>query len=231
MPINWNLVLNVVIGLSVCLALFLVAFFSRSFLKRIVAPTFQVEFTPDQIENLPANAPERILAQSRQKLEEGLKEESREKLENIRLALEAEQVNQLIRYHANSLAQAQLSFRFSIAAACVGFLIIILGTVQVYFVKEFHAPLLTLVAGAIIDSVAALFFAQSNQARKSMTEFFDKLRVDRQFNESLRLCESIPDIKLQSEIKAQLCLYFAGIRESWKKADSAAADAGLAGGK
>ena len=56
------------------------------------------ELTTAEIEQLPASAPEKIVAQSRQKLEEGLKEESREKLENIRLALEAEQVNQLIQY-------------------------------------------------------------------------------------------------------------------------------------
>jgi hypothetical protein len=158
-------------------------------------------------------------------LEEGLKEESKEKLENIRLALEAEQVNQLIQYHSNSLAQSQLSFRFSIAAACAGFLIIILGAIQLYFVKEAQGPILTLVAGTIIDAVAALFFTQSNQARKSMTEFFDKLRLDRQFNESLRLCESISDVKMQSEIKAQLCLYFAGIRDFKSKNDTGQAEA------
>jgi len=213
-----DLIFNVTRLLIVPLTIIAVALIFRPLLRRFIEAGTAIrvsgEFTPEEIDNLSASAPQKILAQSRQKLEEGLKEESKEKLENIRLALEAEQVNQLIRYHANSLAQSQLSFRFSIAAACAGFFIIVLGAGQLYFVKDSQGPILTLAAGTIIDAVAALFFTQSNQARKSMTEFFDKLRLDRQFNESLRICESIEDAKMQSEIKAQLCLYFAGIRES-----------------
>lgn len=216
---DWSLVLSVANTLAVPLTVFTVAVVLRPLLKRLLEQTTSLkisgfELSPSEIENLPASAPEKILAQSRQKLEEGLKEESKEKLENIRLALEAEQVNQLIQYHANSLAQSQLSFRFSIAAATAGFAIIAIGVGQLYFVKDSsQGPILTLVAGTIIDAVAALFFTQSNQARKSMTEFFDKLRLDRQFNESLRLCESIRDPLMQSQIKSKLCLYFAGIRE------------------
>lgn len=44
-----------------------------------------------------------------------------------------------------------------------------------------------------------------------MTNFFDKLRLDRQFIESLRLSDSISDPKVQSLLKAQLALYFSGM--------------------
>lgn len=48
-------------------------------------------------------------------------------------------------------------------------------------------------AGTIMDAVAALFFVQSRNAQKSMGEFFDKLRRDRNHFESRKLCESIDD--------------------------------------
>jgi hypothetical protein len=98
-------------------------------------------------------------------------ETSLEKLEKLRMLLESEQINQLIQYHANSLAQSQISFNFSIGAASLGFLVIILGVVLVLFNSVSSASYLSIASGAIIDAVAALFFVQSNQARKSMTEF------------------------------------------------------------
>ncbi|MDO9043193.1 MAG: hypothetical protein Q7U64_12800 [Desulfocapsaceae bacterium] len=164
--------------------------------------------TQEPGESLPAPS---FVTESRRRIAEGLKEDSREKLENLRVALETEQVNQLIQYHANSLAQSRISFWFSIGAGCVGFLVIIIGALQLVFGAQLATAVLSVVAGTVIDAVAALFFTQSNQARKLMTEFFDKLRTDRQFNEALRLCESIPDSTVQSNIKARLCLFFAGI--------------------
>jgi hypothetical protein len=52
-------------------------------------------------------------------------------------------------------------------------------------------PAFTLIAGTIIDAVAALFFVQSNKARQLMTEFFDKLRVDRKLDEALSLMKEM----------------------------------------
>ncbi|MFD2097494.1 hypothetical protein ACFSJ3_15975 [Corallincola platygyrae] len=144
-------------------------------------------------------------------IEEGLKEGSKEKLEKLRLALETEQVSQVIQYHQNSLAQSRISFWFSIGAGTLGFLVIIVGALMAMAGVQSTTSILTVVSGTIIDAIAALFFTQSNQARKLMTEFFDKLRVDRQFNESLRLCESIPDESTQSQLKARLSLFFAGV--------------------
>jgi hypothetical protein len=68
-----------------------------------------------------------------------------------------------------------------------------------------------LVAGTIIDAVSALFFVQSNKARLLMTEFFDKLRTDRKFEESLQMCERVPDPDAQSRLKVLLALNFAEV--------------------
>src|SRR5271169_1149211 len=45
----------------------------------------------------------------------------------------------------------------------------------------FCKSLVSVGSGALIDGVATLFFSQSNEARRLTAEFFDKLRLDRQF--------------------------------------------------
>ncbi len=69
----------------------------------------------------------------------------------------------------------------------------------------------TLVAGTVIDAVAALFFVQSNKARELMTEFFDKLRVDRKLDEALRLMSDISDPIVASCVKGIAALTFAEV--------------------
>lgn len=44
-----------------------------------------------------------------------------------------------------------------------------------------------------------------------MTEFFDKLRTDRKFEESLRLADSIPNTDAQSRLKILMALNFAEV--------------------
>lgn len=72
-------------------------------------------------------------------------------------------------------------------------------------------PAFTLVAGTIIDAVAALFFVQSNKARQLMTEFFDKLRVDRKLDEALRLMKEIDDATIASKVKGVVALTFSDV--------------------
>jgi len=67
-----------------------------------------------------------------------------------------------------------------------------------------------IVAGTIIDTVSALVFYQSNKARKQMAEFFDKLRYDAKFKESLRMCECINDQETKDKLRFKLSLHFAG---------------------
>ena len=139
-----------------------------------------------------------------------------EDLQSLRLALESEQIEQLISYHRNSLAQARISFWFSLISASLGFLVILVGAVVAFVDNRQASGGLAILSGFIIDTVAALFFTQSNQARKSMTEFFEKLRLDRQFNEALRLSESLVNEAKKDDLKAQMALHFSGIRAPLK---------------
>jgi len=121
-----------------------------------------------------------------------------------RIAFEASKVDE---YHQQSISQARISFWFSLGFASLGFLIISTSV----FTYSDKTGYLGIVAGTVIDAVAALFFYQSNQARKSMAEFFDRLRDDHKIEESLRLCEQIDDPSMRNALRTKLSLHFADI--------------------
>lgn len=127
-------------------------------------------------------------------------------------------------YHAQGLAQSRVSFWFSLTFASIGFAVIALGVGIVLqreeptggslmqVVSGAGKPALTIISGTIIDAVAALFFVQSNKARQLMTEFFDKLRMDRKLDEALKLAEQIPEPLVSSRLKAVLALHFVDVK-------------------
>jgi len=128
-------------------------------------------------------------------------------------------------YHAQGLAQSKISFWFSLIFAAIGFTIIIISVLTYVLASEASAealsmidkagkPIFAVAAGTIIDAVAALFFVQSNKARQLMTDFFDKLRVDRKLDESLNVLSQIEDKTISSRVKALLALNFAEVEVS-----------------
>ncbi len=210
-----QLLLKVAQILTIPATIIILAFIFKPFLRELMNRATKIELKSIDLHALDefktGKTDEGIASIASRGIAEGLKEQSKEKLEKLRLALETEQVSQVIQYHQNSLAQSRISFWFSIGAGTLGFLVIIVGALMAIAGVQSTTSILAVVSGTIIDAIAALFFTQSNQARKLMTEFFDKLRVDRQFNESLRLCESISDETTQSQLKARLSLFFAGV--------------------
>jgi hypothetical protein len=128
-------------------------------------------------------------------------------------------------YHSQGLAQSKISFWFSLIFAAIGFIIIIFSVLTYVLASEASPesvslfdkagkPIFAVVAGTIIDAVAALFFVQSNKARQLMTEFFDKLRVDRKLDESLNVLSMIENKTIGSRVKALLALNFAEVNVS-----------------
>lgn len=135
-------------------------------------------------------------------------------------ALGRQQYTLLEEYHSQGLAQSKISFWFSLIFAAIGFSVVIFA-IALYLREEpaagetltssLQKPGFTLVAGTVIEAVAALFFVQSNRARQLMTEFFDRLRIDRKLDESLRLAAEISDTEIQSCLMAVLSLSFADV--------------------
>jgi hypothetical protein len=148
-----------------------------------------------------------------------------------KLALTAAKVDD---YHQQSISQSRISFWFSLVLATLGFAIIATSV----FTYSDKAGYLGIVAGAIVDAVAALFFHQTNRARALMADFFDRLRADRKLEESLKLCDATSDSVLQDALRMRLALHFSGIDNSeqalkdiltlTKPHQEAAADDGLA---
>lgn len=120
----------------------------------------------------------------------------------------------LRQYHSQGLAQSKISFWFSLIFASIGFVIIVIGILTFQKESSLYKPVISIISGTIIDAVAALFFVQSNKARELMTEFFDKLRADRKFEEALTLADQIPDNHLKSKLKILLSMNFADIKTS-----------------
>lgn len=120
------------------------------------------------------------------------------------------ETEQLAKYYAQVLAQSKTSFWFSLIFASIGFMVIVYA-VFAYTSSNLGTSVVQLTAGLVIDAVAALFFVQSKDAQKSMGDFFDKLRKDRQQVESRALCDSITDKKAQDALRVQLALYYAGL--------------------
>jgi hypothetical protein len=123
-------------------------------------------------------------------------------------------------YHAQGLSQSRISFWFSLVFASLGFAMIALsigiflqgpGYSGAGWLDTAGKPIFTLVAGTIIDAVSALFFVQSNKARQLMTEFFDKLRVDRKLDEALQLMKEIQDPSISSRVKGIVALSFSEV--------------------
>ena len=123
------------------------------------------------------------------------------------------ETEQLALYYRQVLSQSKISFWFSLIFASLGFAVIVAAGF-LYTGSNAGATVAQFIAGLVMDAVAALFFTQSRSAQKAMSEFFDKLRRDRQHLESRRLCDAITDPLLQNVLRLQLALHYAEIEDS-----------------
>jgi hypothetical protein len=112
-------------------------------------------------------------------------------------------------YHTEGLAQSKLAFIFSLVFASLGFLIIVASVVVVLVDDSVEPGIVTLVSGTVVEAVSALFFVQANRSRRLMVEFFDKLRVDRSLEESLKLSGDIPNELIKSRLRTLLAVRLA----------------------
>ena len=114
-------------------------------------------------------------------------------------------------YHRQALDQAKVQFWFSVAAATVGFGLIIFMATTATTAQNVEFVLKVL-PGAIISSVAALFFRQAGETRQRATALYDRLRSDSQKRQALELVANIEDQTVRSVVKAQLALHMAGLQ-------------------
>lgn len=120
------------------------------------------------------------------------------------------ETEQLANYYAQVLGQSKTSFWFSLVFASIGFLIIVLAAFM-HADAESGSTIARFIAGGIVDAVAALFFVQSKRAQESMSEFFDKLRRDRNHLEARKLCESLDTPEARDALRVRLALHYAEV--------------------
>lgn len=141
------------------------------------------------------------------------REEVSKLVEFIRAATPGEapfETQQLALYYAQILTQSKISFWFSLIFASIGFGVIIVA-VFLSSTASTGATIVQFVAGVVIDAVAALFFVQSRNAQKSMGEFFDKLRRDRQHLEARKLCDAVENRDARDSLRINLSVHYAEI--------------------
>ena len=115
-------------------------------------------------------------------------------------------------YHEQTLAQSRITMWFSLVFAAIGFAVIVIGVVSGSAAER----VIKAGSGTVMDAVASLFFIQSNKARELMASFFDKLRLDRKLDESLKMVKEIPDASLKARVMAALVLSFAEVKADEK---------------
>jgi hypothetical protein len=116
----------------------------------------------------------------------------------------------LASYYNQALARSKVSFWFSLIFASVGFLVIIFAFVT-HDASDLAGTVIKIVSGVVIDAVSGLFFVQSTSAQKSMSEFFEKLRLDRASSVAREMISEMENVERRDQLRAQLVIKYAGI--------------------
>lgn len=128
--------------------------------------------------------------------------------------IEGEKEDELLKaYYRQVLSQSNISFTFSLIFSALGFIVIIFSLLRLNPSgnSQDSTTWANLVAGLIIEAVSALIFVQTNNARRTMIDFSEKIRLDRRLNEALEMIETMEDKVIQSKVKATLVLLFSGL--------------------
>jgi ABC-type multidrug transport system fused ATPase/permease subunit len=116
---------------------------------------------------------------------------------------------QLYKYYAQALAQAKLSFWFSMIFASIGFFVIIMSGID--YAHDGSAVIFKLASGTIVEAISALFYVQANKTQKSMLAFFEKLRLDKRYMDAMRYSKEISDDSLKSQTISKVVLGLSGV--------------------
>lgn len=112
-------------------------------------------------------------------------------------------------YHKQALSQASILFWFSLGASIFGFIFILImlfsNTTEIwyeYIVKS--------TPGIVMETISVLFFKQARETRERATDFFAKLNYEKQIDKSIAIANTIEDMNVKSNIKAQIALQIIG---------------------
>jgi hypothetical protein len=125
-------------------------------------------------------------------------------------AIKPFEIPALANYYNQALSRANISFWFSLIFASIGFGVIIFAFLS-HNSSDISGTVIKVISGTVIDAVAGLFFVQSTNAQKSMSDFFEKLRLDRLNAEAREMISEIENVERRDQLRAQLILKYSGI--------------------
>lgn len=120
------------------------------------------------------------------------------------------EITALAGYYNQALSRSNVSFWFSLVFASIGFVVIIIAFTT-HQSGDLTGTIVKLACGIVIDAVSSLFFVQSTNAQRNMSEFFEKLRLDRLNAEARDMIGEIEDSVMRDQLRAQLILKYSGV--------------------
>jgi hypothetical protein len=112
-------------------------------------------------------------------------------------------LDQLELSYQQAREQAQGWFRFSLIAACVGFVLVGIGVITVIF-GQTTAGIRTAISSVIPDVAAALFFVQSKAANERVDTIQTKLTEACEVQTAVEIVNTISDPTAQDNLKAEI---------------------------
>lgn len=113
------------------------------------------------------------------------------------------------RYHDQRLTQSKWTFRLSLWGCLIGFGVIIWGLC--ISINSRNVEWIAIIAGTVIDVVAALFFYLNNKTNDKISEFFKELTVDSDKKDAQNLIQKIENSDIRDEVIVKLAIHLSGI--------------------
>lgn len=115
-------------------------------------------------------------------------------------------------HHRQALQQSSVQFWFSIFAASIGFIFIIV-MICTSSGSEWYEIIVKVLPGAIIDAISVLFFNQAHETRDRAADFFKELTYDKQVAKSVAIADAIEDKAIKASVQARIALHIAGLKD------------------
>lgn len=138
---------------------------------------------------------------------------------NSGLKVEDKYIYELINlHHKQALQQSNIQFWFSIVAAIIGFVFIIL-IILLSKSNEWYDYIFKIIPGTIIEAISVLFINQARETRDKATKFFTELNYQMQIEKSVEIADTIERDEIRSEVKSKIALHIIGIENDTNKKD------------
>lgn len=120
---------------------------------------------------------------------------------------------QLQENYTQTRQQARYWFRFSLAAAVVGFVIIALGILAI-LLESTTVGVVSSISGLVLEAAAGLFFQQSTAANRRTDEIQQKLTEWREIDNAMRIIDAITDPTERDRLRAEIVRKVIGLTGS-----------------